>query len=71
MLSSLRKVRGRAQQERSIVRTLTLDFYKRLFSKLEFMTSGSHDNNFTIYPKAQLQDYKQKEFKNHQHTSKI
>ncbi|XP_070001829.1 uncharacterized protein [Nicotiana sylvestris] len=43
------RVRGRDGPQRSIVRSLTLHFCKRLFPRLEPMTSLSHDNNFASY----------------------
>ncbi|KAK4729478.1 hypothetical protein R3W88_022466 [Solanum pinnatisectum] len=46
------RVQGRARPQGSIVRNLTLQFYKRLFPPLKFVTSRSHGSNFTSYVKA-------------------
>nr|XP_033508317.1 uncharacterized protein LOC117273294 [Nicotiana tomentosiformis] len=47
----MREVRGRAEPQGSIIRSLTLHFCKRLFPRLEPVTAWSHGNNFTSYAK--------------------
>ncbi|KAF3619327.1 putative ABC transporter C family member 10-like [Capsicum annuum] len=45
------QVMGRAGPQGSIVRRLTLHFCEKLFPRLEFVISWSHDHNFTAIPR--------------------
>lgn len=53
---------GMDEPKRSIMRSFTLHFYKRLFSRLESVTSRwSHDNNFTSnFKQSQTQEVQKK-----------
>ncbi|PHU07840.1 hypothetical protein BC332_24329 [Capsicum chinense] len=54
----MRGVRGRAPPQGCIVRSLTLHFCHRLFSRLEPVTFWLHGNDFTSYSKAPLLQFR-------------
>lgn len=53
---TVHRVWGSARPQRSIVRSLPFHFCRRLFPKLEPMTSWSYGGNFTGYSKAPLRN---------------
>ncbi|KAK4725291.1 hypothetical protein R3W88_028070 [Solanum pinnatisectum] len=54
----MRGVQRRAGPQGSVVKSLTLHFYKKLFPQLEPVTSWSHEAILPVTPRLPFQDNK-------------